>query len=514
VVDPSNDLSFWTIQEYAAAPAGDPNADGTGRWSTWWARVDPPPPPPVRILQQPADQTVNAGSSVTFTVSATERGPLSYQWKRNGNPIRGATRPTLYIPSVQLVQAGNYSVDITGAAGTVSSRAARLTVTFANDHTPPNLSVSSPGNGQRFSSANITVRGTASDDFGLRGVFVRLNGNRWVKAEGGASWSLPLTLRAGRNVITISAADYNNNYRTITREVFYTVRPQVNLKVRGQGRIETTLGKSEPQVGEKYELRAIPDEGYVFSHWSGSVVSSKPVLEVVLEENFTADANFVPNPYPAYRGSYRGLVNGGQNIGVSGSIQLTMTGNGVYSGRLFLRNETLSFSGRFRQDLMSFVRLRRASGAALELQLRLPSPGGELRGQLAQENARAEIVGFRTDGQSVAPGSYRFTSPAAGGLNGPPINGRVTIAANGNFTVAGRTAAGESFERSGQVLQNGQIPFVVFTPENRGVLSVWLVVNDGGVRGHYLWNVGRQPGNPFYPQGLALNGEVLPVSGE
>jgi hypothetical protein len=48
-VDPSDDTSIWTVQEYAGAPAGA--GDGSGRWSTWWGKVvggaaAPPPPPP------------------------------------------------------------------------------------------------------------------------------------------------------------------------------------------------------------------------------------------------------------------------------------------------------------------------------------------------------------------------------------------------------------------------------------------------------------------------------------
>jgi hypothetical protein len=38
VVDPSNDLDFWTIQEYAASPKF---ANGDDRWGTWWGRVSP-----------------------------------------------------------------------------------------------------------------------------------------------------------------------------------------------------------------------------------------------------------------------------------------------------------------------------------------------------------------------------------------------------------------------------------------------------------------------------------------
>lgn len=36
-VDPSDDLSLWTIQEYARIPAG--RGDDSGRWGTWWGRI-------------------------------------------------------------------------------------------------------------------------------------------------------------------------------------------------------------------------------------------------------------------------------------------------------------------------------------------------------------------------------------------------------------------------------------------------------------------------------------------
>jgi Secretion system C-terminal sorting domain len=42
MVDPLNDASFWTIQEYAQTRA-NPNLDGYSKWGTWWAKVDPNP---------------------------------------------------------------------------------------------------------------------------------------------------------------------------------------------------------------------------------------------------------------------------------------------------------------------------------------------------------------------------------------------------------------------------------------------------------------------------------------
>jgi len=42
VVDPTDDLTFWTIQEYAASSTGpSPNDD---RWGTWWGKVIPATP--------------------------------------------------------------------------------------------------------------------------------------------------------------------------------------------------------------------------------------------------------------------------------------------------------------------------------------------------------------------------------------------------------------------------------------------------------------------------------------
>jgi hypothetical protein len=51
-VDPLDDRSLWTIQEYAGKPAGA--GPDSGRWATWWGRVDPgaAPPGPFRPVCQ------------------------------------------------------------------------------------------------------------------------------------------------------------------------------------------------------------------------------------------------------------------------------------------------------------------------------------------------------------------------------------------------------------------------------------------------------------------------------
>jgi|GEM_PF-2414939 len=83
------------------------------------------------ITAQPAPQTVIAGQSVSFSVSATGSGPLSYQWKKNGTSIFGATSSTLTLSSASVSDAGNYSVVVGNTAGSVTSVSVALTVNSA-----------------------------------------------------------------------------------------------------------------------------------------------------------------------------------------------------------------------------------------------------------------------------------------------------------------------------------------------------------------------------------------------
>ncbi|MGP8236222.1 MAG: immunoglobulin domain-containing protein, partial [Limisphaerales bacterium] len=86
--------------------------------------VDIPP----AIVQQPTNQTVLKGASVTFIVAATGSAPLSYQWELGGAPLPGATNTTLVLTNVQPSQMGKYSVVVTNLVGAVTSSAAALRV--------------------------------------------------------------------------------------------------------------------------------------------------------------------------------------------------------------------------------------------------------------------------------------------------------------------------------------------------------------------------------------------------
>lgn len=82
---------------------------------------------PPSITQQPTNQTVNEGGTLTLSVVATNA--TGYQWKKDGEDITSATSATYTKQSVEPSDAGSYTCVVSGEAGTsVTSDAATVTV--------------------------------------------------------------------------------------------------------------------------------------------------------------------------------------------------------------------------------------------------------------------------------------------------------------------------------------------------------------------------------------------------
>jgi hypothetical protein len=81
------------------------------------------------ITTQPASQTINASTSAALTVVATGSPAPTFQWRKNGTLIAGATDATLPLPNVQSVDTGTYTVVVSNLAGIVVSNPATVTVT-------------------------------------------------------------------------------------------------------------------------------------------------------------------------------------------------------------------------------------------------------------------------------------------------------------------------------------------------------------------------------------------------
>src|SRR5438094_1196364 len=107
------------------------------------------------VTSQPGSQSVTAGQTATFSVSAAGTAPLSYQWKKNGAAVNGASSSTYSTPATSNSDnGGQFTVVVSNSAGSVTSSAAILTV---NASIPPLQVTSSQLPGGTVASAYSTT---------------------------------------------------------------------------------------------------------------------------------------------------------------------------------------------------------------------------------------------------------------------------------------------------------------------------------------------------------------------
>jgi uncharacterized repeat protein (TIGR01451 family) len=123
--------------------------------------VNPAPVAP-SITTQPASTTVMEPAMASFSVVATGDAPLSYQWKKNGVNIGGATSASYAINPTSMADNGaQFTVDVTNAVGSVTSAIATLTVTPAP--VPPSITTQ-PVSATVIAPANATFAVVATGD--------------------------------------------------------------------------------------------------------------------------------------------------------------------------------------------------------------------------------------------------------------------------------------------------------------------------------------------------------------
>ena len=108
------------------------------------------------------------GKSATLTASAVGSGELSYQWFKDGAAIPSGTSATLMFPTVQLTDAGLYSVVVSSPWGSVTNAPAQLVVN------PANISLAM--------YAGVTIDGVAGYTYGIQYSTDLRNTNAWVTA--------------------------------------------------------------------------------------------------------------------------------------------------------------------------------------------------------------------------------------------------------------------------------------------------------------------------------------------
>jgi hypothetical protein len=208
--------------------------------------------PAVWFNAHPVSQTIYAGSNVTLTAAAAGYNTtVTYQWRKDGTAIPGATTASLGLTAIQPAGAGSYDVVATSTAASATSNAAVLTVSAVG----PTITAQPQGTTLAVGGATtltVTAVGAIPMTYQWR--------KHGLDLAGVTQASLPLT-----NAQTFQAGDYSvvvtNAYGTATSAVAtVNVVPRVvswsaRLMVDAGGAVATFLIEGTPS--KKVLLRAV-----------------------------------------------------------------------------------------------------------------------------------------------------------------------------------------------------------------------------------------------------------------
>jgi hypothetical protein len=268
---------------------------------------------PPNIITQPASQTANLGVTVTFSVSATGSTPMSYQWRFNGANISGATGTSYTKNNVQATNAGNYSVVVSNALGTVASVNAVLTV-----NTPPIITAQPQsltvigGNSATFS---VTVNGAAPLSYQWRFNGTNLSGATTTSFIRNSAQLAD----AGTYVVVVTNALGAVTSAPATLTVNFTLTASAS----SGGTVSKNPNQQTYAPNTVVTLTASSTSSFPFSGWSGDASGTNNPLSVLMISNKNITANFtspvpdliIDNPAAGFSGTWSTATSASDKYG-------------------------------------------------------------------------------------------------------------------------------------------------------------------------------------------------------
>lgn len=80
------------------------------------------------VTRNPSNLTVTAGQAASLSVMAAASGPVTYQWRKNGTAIPGATSAVLTLDPAETADGGSYTVSLLSGSAAATTAPALLTV--------------------------------------------------------------------------------------------------------------------------------------------------------------------------------------------------------------------------------------------------------------------------------------------------------------------------------------------------------------------------------------------------
>ncbi len=174
----------------------------------------------VPLVSNPANQTICQGSALNLSVTATSVLTPSYQWRKNGININGATLPSFNIPAVDNLDAGSYDVVVINDCGSVTSAAAVVTIN-------PLPTVTVPGSSILCAGALIPATSFSSNPSGATYTWTNSNTAIGLAASGSGNIPAFTALNTGSTTInsTITVTALLNGCPGPSSSYIITVKP-------------------------------------------------------------------------------------------------------------------------------------------------------------------------------------------------------------------------------------------------------------------------------------------------
>lgn len=257
-----------------------------------------------------------------------------------------------------------------------------------------------------------------------------------------------------------------------------------------------TLGSVTPNLNGKtlvanknYALKATPAAGNLFSNWTGTITTNKNPLTLKAASNIVLQANFVPNPFPALKGTYNGLfaLDTGVAEVTAGMLKgLAVGSGGTYSGSLLIDGGTHVLRGTFSLDLQAtnLVPAVQNRGQALTVVLAFTNTGTtapQLTGNVTGPGGPAALTAYRAT-NTLSSAEYTLLVPPDP-ANAPPNEspggyGYACITnKSGMATITGALADGTAFSESTGVSTDGYVPLFASLYAGKGLLWGWINLN-------------------------------------
>jgi len=274
---------------------------------------DPPPAPATApaITTHPESVAATVGASATFTTAASGTAPLTYQWKKNGNSISGATSSSYTTPAAALADSGtSFTVVVSNSAGSATSNPAILTVNAAAPRS--------------YSTKFLNTENPISE------------GGNWINGGGtGLDWANVRTTSGLAYGTQSGSAGFDDstavlkgpwNSDQMAQGIVHSVNQNGNISEEVELRLRTTI-TAHSITGYEFNFRALATGNtYVqIVRWNGTLGSFSLLAETVgpgIHDGDVIKATAVGNTLTAFVNGVQlvqttdgSFMNGGPGIG-------------------------------------------------------------------------------------------------------------------------------------------------------------------------------------------------------